>query len=280
MRLRSLLYVPGNSDRFIAKAHERDADAIILDLEDSVAPGEKLAARAKLVEAIPAVGRNGAKVFVRINADPELRRDDAVAACRAGAFGLFVPKTSAPEPLNDLAAWIAGEEGKFHRERLHLMAMLEDAGAVLEARTIARHERVLGLLTGGEDLATSMGADPLPEVLRMPKLLVHLAAKAEGKLSFGTLTTIADYQDGEALELAAREASRHGFDGATCVHPSSVSLLNAAFSPSQEKLAWARSVVEAAEVAAKEGKAAFRLEDRMVDTPIIERARKILQKAD
>ncbi|MEI2302458.1 HpcH/HpaI aldolase/citrate lyase family protein [Ensifer sp. MJa1] len=278
MRLRSLLYVPGNSERFIAKAHERGADAIVLDLEDSVLPEEKLTARAKLLEAIPAVGRNGGKVFVRVNAEPELQKDDAVAACRAGAFGLFVPKTSAAGSLSELADWLDGEERKGAREPLHFLAMLEDAGAVLEARSIARHQRVLGLLTGGEDLATGMGADPLPEVLRLPKLLVHLAAKAEGKLSFGTLTTIADYQDRDALELAAREASSHGFDGATCIHPSAVAIMNAAFSPSKEKVAWARSVVEAAEAAAVEGRAAFKLGDRMVDTPIIERARRILEK--
>ena len=83
--IRSLLYVPANQPRFIAKAHERGADAIILDLEDAVPAGEKDAARAALAEAVPAVGRNGAKVFVRIKAQPELMAADAEAACRAGA---------------------------------------------------------------------------------------------------------------------------------------------------------------------------------------------------
>ena len=92
MRLRSLLYVPVSSDRFVAKAHERGADAIILDLEDAVAPSQKVAARAKLADAVKSVGRNGAIVFVRINADADMIRADADAACRAGAFGLFVPK--------------------------------------------------------------------------------------------------------------------------------------------------------------------------------------------
>jgi len=94
---RSLLFVPVTSERFVAKAHTRGADAIILDLEDAVAPQEKARARAALKDAVPAVGRNGATVFVRINAVATgLAFDDADAACRAGAFGLFVAKVQAP----------------------------------------------------------------------------------------------------------------------------------------------------------------------------------------
>jgi len=89
--IRSLLYVPASAERFIAKAHERSADAIILDLEDAVARSEKASARAKLPETVKRVGQNGAKVFVRINADLDMIRLDAEAACRAGAFGLFEP---------------------------------------------------------------------------------------------------------------------------------------------------------------------------------------------
>ena len=89
--IRSLLYVPASSEKFLARAHERGADALILDLEDAVAPQEKLAARARLEDAVPSAGQSGAKVFVRINAG-ELALGDAEAACRAGAFGVFVSK--------------------------------------------------------------------------------------------------------------------------------------------------------------------------------------------
>ncbi|MCY1292055.1 (3S)-malyl-CoA thioesterase [compost metagenome] len=280
MRLRSLLYVPASSERFIAKAHERGADAIVLDLEDSVADGDKQAARAGLAQSVPLAGRSGAKVFVRINAEPDWQKADAEAACRAGAFGLFIAKARSPEQVCAVAEHLAPTERKLGREPLVFVALLEDAGAVLDARSIAACQRVLGLVAGGEDIATSMGAEPLPEVLRLPKLLVHFAAKAEGKLSFGTLTTVADYQQRDALEAAAREASRHGFDGATCIHPSAVPIMNAAFSPSQEKVAWARAVLDAAAGAAAEGRGAFLVGDRMVDAPIIERARRILQTID
>ena len=256
MRLRSMLYVPAHSERFLAKAHDRGADAIILDLEDAVPEGDKDAARNGLAAATKSVSRNGAKVFVRINSG-ERRDADAAAATQAGAAGIVLAKA---------------ELGELDGFALPLIAMLESPGAVLDAREFAKHPAVMGLLVGSEDLATELGATPTPEVLRTPKLLVHYAAKAAGKLSFGLLRSVADYADLPAIEAAGREARAHGFDGATCVHPSVVPLLNTAFSPSAEEIAWAERVVEAA----KSGAGAFAVDGRMVDAPVIARARRIL----
>src|SRR5580700_5010541 len=125
--IRSLLYVPASSERFVAKAHERGADAIILDLEDAVAPQEKARARAALREAVPAVGRNGATVFVRINAvSTGLALDDAEAACRAGAFGLFVAKVQSPSELKAIERRLKAAERRAKSERpVVLVPMLE-----------------------------------------------------------------------------------------------------------------------------------------------------------
>ena len=101
--IRSLLYVPASSERFVAKAAERGADAIVLDLEDAVAPSEKVAARNNLNQTVPAVGAKGATVFVRINSEPERQRADAEAAVAAGAFGLLVTKARDPKALRELA---------------------------------------------------------------------------------------------------------------------------------------------------------------------------------
>ena len=255
MMLRSLLYVPAHSERFIAKAHERGADGIILDLEDAVPEADKDAARLGLTEAVKAVGRNGARVFVRINAG-ERQRLDAEATVRAGAFGLVVAKATASRLNFGLPA----------------IALLESPAAILDARACAKQAAVLGLLVGSEDLATALGGEPTPEVLRTPKLLAHYAAKAEGKLSFGMLRSVADYADLSGIEAAAREARAHGFDGATCVHPSAVPVLNLAFSPSAEEIAWAERVL----AAGSEG--AFVVDGRMVDAPVIARARRILER--
>jgi citrate lyase subunit beta/citryl-CoA lyase len=271
--IRSLLYVPASSERFISKAHERAADAIILDLEDSVAPADKDAARGALTEAVPAVSRDGAKVFVRINADPALQMDDAVAAVRAGADGLIIAKTETAEALAALAEKLAPIERDAGVAPTPFAALIETPGAVLDARTIARAPRLFALLTGGEDLANTMGAAPTPEVLRFPKLLVHYAAKAKGLLSFGLLRSVADYSDHDGIEAAAAEAKLFGFDGATCVHPSVVPLLNEGFSPSEAELSWAHRVIRAAESHAG---GAFTLEGQMVDAPVLARARRIL----
>ena len=279
MLIRSLLYVPASSERFIAKAHEREADAIILDLEDAVVPAQKSAARARLATAVPSVRQRGAAVFVRINAEEELWRLDAEAAARAGVFGLLVPKSRDAGMLQHLAAMLEKLERRTGRSQVALVPMIEDAGAVLDARAIASATpRVLGLVAGGEDLATALDAEPTLETLYLPKLLVHLAAKAAGVRSFGLLRTVADYGDLAAVEKSAREARALGFDGASCVHPSVVPILNRAFSPSGEELDRASRLIAAADEAKARGEGAFAFEGKMVDEPVVKRARALLER--
>jgi len=281
VRIRSLLYVPVSSERFLAKAHERGADAIILDLEDGVAPAEKDAARARLNDAVAMAARGGATIFVRINSEPERIFRDAEAACRAGAAGLFVAKAREPRGLAALADFLDAIGREISRKPMWLVPMIEDPGAVLDARVIASATpRVFGLATGGEDLATALGAEPTPEVLRFPKLLVHLAAKAAGVRSFGLLRTVADYNDLDAIEKSAREARMFGFDGASCVHPAVVPILNRAFSTSPEEIERARALIAAFEAAKAEGRGAFAFEGRMVDEPVVQRARALLDRAE
>jgi citrate lyase subunit beta/citryl-CoA lyase len=276
---RSLLYVPASSERFVAKAHERDADAVVLDLEDSVAPGQKDMARAALAAAVPSVGRNGAKAFVRINSDDARYLPDAEAACRAGAFGLFVPKSRDPQRIAALAARLGAVERALGRqEEVKLVAMIEDPGAVFDARAIAASPRVFGLCLGGEDIATEMAAEPTPEVLRLPKLMVHMAAKAAGVHSFGLLRTVADYQDTAAIEKAAHEARAFGFDGSTCVHPSAVAILNRVFSPSSEELDRAKRMIAAFEASLAAGAGAFVFDGKMIDIPVVNRAKAMIAR--
>jgi citrate lyase subunit beta / citryl-CoA lyase len=272
MRLRSLLYVPAHSERFIAKAHERGADAVILDLEDSVPEADKDAARAGLGEAVPRVGRNGAPVFVRVNAGAR-RKEDALGACRAGATGLVIAKAESAVELERLSDVLGAEEASLGRAAMPFITTIESPGAMLDARSIARVPRVLGLSLGSEDFVLATGGMPTPDVLRLPKLLVHYAAKAEGKLSLGLLQSIADYQDIAALQRAAEEARSHGFDGSTCIHPAVVPVLNAGFEPTEAERSWAREVLAAAETHLD----SFTLDGRMVDAPVIARARRIVE---
>lgn len=271
MRLRSLLYVPANAPRFIDKAHSRGADASILDLEDAVTLDQKEMAREQLAKSIANVGRAGAKVFVRINSEPELAEQDTRAAYEGGAFGLYVAKATV-ERLSVINSFLDVLESHGNRPPIGLVPLIEDPKAVLEASEIATQKRVIALTTGGEDLATLMGAQPDDDVLRLPKQLVHLAAKANGLLSFGIFRSIADYKNLEQIALAAGEAKRFGFDGASCIHPSAIPILNACFVPTAQEVTWAKQVVLAAE---GQG-AVFEVDGKMVDKPILDRARQIL----
>ncbi|KQT47160.1 CoA ester lyase [Devosia sp. BK] len=271
--MRSLLYVPAHAERFIAKAHERGADAVILDLEDAVPEDAKDRARDGLSETVADVRRGGAEVLVRINSGERLE-EDALAAITAGADGLYVPKVRSRDDLVVLDGLLTPAEDRLGRASTRVVALLEDIGAVLDARSIAKGPRLLGLSVGGEDLALSLGAEPTPEVLKLPKLLVHYAAKEHNLMSFGMLRSTADYSDLDGIAAAAREARDHGFDGATCVHPAVVPVLNAEFSPSPAQRAWAERVVAEAEA----GEGAFQIDGRMVDAPVIARARSLLAR--
>jgi citrate lyase subunit beta/citryl-CoA lyase len=279
LSLRSQLIVPASAERFVARAAERGADAIILDLEDGVAPAAKAEARARLATAVPQVGARGATVFVRINATPALMFDDAAAAAAAGAFGLMVPKTRAAIDLLRLEAHLAPLERG--RAPLRFVPILEDPGAVFEALAIARATpRVLGMSCGAEDYALALGApEPLPEVLRLPKQLVHMAARAAGVMSFGLFKTVADYNDLDGIRAAAEEARRFGFDGATCIHPQVVPILNAAFTPPAADVERATRIVELFDAAVARGEGAISFEGKMLDEPVVARARALVARA-
>ena len=273
-----MLYVPASSERFLSKAHERGADAVILDLEDSVAPEEKASARAALSRWIPAVGQGGTKVFVRVNSGKQMIFADAEAACRGGAFGLFIPKAEDPKELKRLALRLDKvERATKRRQKTVLVAMIESPEAVLNARALAgATQRMYGLVMGSDDLASAMGAEATPEFLRFPWLMVHFAAKAAGILSFGFLLSQGEYRDTTAIARAAQEARAFGFDGATCVHPSAVAILNDAFSPSAAERDRAKRMVDAYEASLAAGKGACVFEGKMIDRAMVLRAKGLL----
>lgn len=259
--MRSLLYVPADNDRFIARAHERGADCIILDLEDAVPDAAKPGARSRLADSVSRIRRGPSRVAVRINAG---NADDIRAALAAGVDFIVAPKIAAPDDVITL-------DGQLGAGETAVIATIESPAGILAAAAIATHPRLVALVTGSEDLALAMGAVPEPDVLRFPKLMVHYAAKAAGKLSLGLMRSIADYGDVDAIAEAARESRRHGFDGATCVHPSAVPVLNACFRPAPEEIAWARGVLAT--------RGTVGLDGRMIDRPVLERARAILVAA-
>lgn len=277
-RLRSLLYVPADRERFVAGAAGRGADAVILDLEDGVAEAAKPAARAALAAAVPQVGAAGACVFVRINSRLAHAAADVEAAVRAGADGLFVPKTDDPQ-WPRLIAERAGEvEREIGRPEgwTRLVPMIETlAGLDRRAAIAAATPRNLALVCGGEDLSAEIGAEPAAEVMRLAKLQILMAARAAGLAAFGLMGSLAGIDDLDALRRAAEEAARQGFEGASCIHPAQVAVLNRAFTPDEAAVEHARRVV----AALQPGQGTARVDGRMVDAPVVARARRVLARA-
>ena len=278
---RSILYVPGNVPKFIDKAHERGADCVLVDLEDSVQPAQKPEARAMLAETMTKVARGGADVAVRINRPMRLAIADIEAAVRPGLAALFITKTEGVQHLRLLDEAVS----ELERERgmpvgsVGFGAMIEHPRALAELNDIAeRGPRVIAMMLGGEDFALETGSIPSDESLELPKRLVAFAAQAHGVAMIGILGTVADYSDPAAYKKSAERARRFGFSGGTCIHPGLVAALNEAFTPKPDEVAYAEKLIEADKKAQAEGRGSFSVDGKMIDIPVIERARKLLAR--
>lgn len=279
---RSMLYVPVIVQRFVAGAADRGADAIILDLEDSVPPAEKARARMLLSEAVAAVGRRGADVLVRVNRPWRLLVPDVEAAAIAGVRALALPKVDTAEHVAAVAEILDELEAErgLPSGGIRLLPMIETAAAVFRVPAIAgSHPRVVAITVGAEDLALSAGMLPEAEGLFLPKQLAILAARAAGILPLGFLGTVADYGDAAAFRAVIRRSRRLGFAGAACIHPSQITILNEEFRPARDEVARAERLVAAYEAAAAAGQGAVAFEGRMIDAPVVERARQLLHTA-
>ena len=278
---RSLLYVPTNVPRFVEKAHLRGADGIILDLEDSVPPGEKAAAREMLQGAAEQVGRIGADVLVRTNQPLELAVRDIEAAVSSRVRALQLPKVAGADHVRLLAELVDRLEAERGMEQGHTLfaVMVESAAALLQINGIAKaHPRVVAIMIGGEDLALDLGMAPAPDTLQYPKQASVIAARAAGIIPLGLMGTVADYQDLASVRENAVRSARFGLEGASCIHPSVVPVLNEAFSPTAEAVANAQRIVDADDVATAKGLGAIEVDGNMVDVPVVVRAKRLLAK--
>jgi citrate lyase subunit beta/citryl-CoA lyase len=280
---RSALFVPANVERFVAKATERGADALIVDLEDSVPPQQKDAARALLPGVVQRFRANGrADVLVRINQPLELAVRDIEAAVMPGVEAILATKVEGPAHvrlLDELVTRLEEARG-LPPGRILFIALIEAPGPLADAHAIARATpRLAGLSLGAEDYATAIGAKPSEEVLLMPKQQIVQAARAAGLMPLGTVSTLADFSDLEAYARIVRRSVDFGFVGATCIHPLQVPVLNAGFSPSAEEVAYAERVVVLDREAAAQGRASFQIDGKMIDIPVVQRAQALLERA-
>ncbi|WP_149539676.1 HpcH/HpaI aldolase/citrate lyase family protein [Siccirubricoccus phaeus] len=278
---RSLLYVPATRESFVAKAHTRGADAIILDLEDAVAPAEKPAARAALARAVPSVRQGGADVCVRINRPLRMAVQDIDAAIAAGADVLVLTKLMGPDHVRLLSELVAESEAAqgVAVGRTRFIGLVETAEALSALEAIARADpRIVALGAGGEDLATDLGMEPTPDALFLPKMLTVLAARAAGVLPLGFIGTVAGISDLEGYRAMLRRSKTMGFACASCVHPTQVPIINEEYGARPEEVARAQRMVAAFAEAVAKGLGAVSFEGQMIDEPVVERARRLLAR--
>ncbi|PBB41248.1 CoA ester lyase [Mesorhizobium sp. WSM3866] len=278
-RWRSLLFVPGHLPKFVDKAHTRGADALVLDLEDAVPWSSKAEARSSLAGSITRLRQQGASVLVRVNNGLRALSADLDAAIVDGVEAVVLPKVESAEWI----CAVAEEMLTLEQERglppgeIRLVLQIETPTALPRLHAIASaHPRLVAMALGPEDFSASVGGQPIPDLLSAPSLAVLFAARAGGQLPLGFIGSIGDFADLPKFRDTARQARKLGFAGAFAIHPAQVAILNEEFSPPAHELEWARRVVEAEQAARSQHLGAFAVDGKMIDRPVLLRARALL----
>lgn len=277
---RSLQYVPAHVEKYVSSPHIAAADAVILDLEDSVPADSKSVARAAIASAIATVGRAGADVLVRIN-DGDMAALDIAAAVRPGVSALVIPKVRDAARLRHLEALVSEAEAAAGMTPgvVGFVVLIETADGFLDMLAIARASpRIVAINLGNEDFALDLGMEASDETLLMPRQQLVIVASAASIMPLGLMGVATRFDDPEGYRALALKARRFGFVGSSCIHPSQIAILNEAFSPTAEQVVQAHRIVEAATEAGGQGRGAFPIDGRMVDPPIVARAEALLRK--
>jgi len=281
---RSSLILPVNNPRFVERAYTRNADAIVLDLEDSVPAQEKAAARKLVQPALALAARGGAEVLVRVNNDPALLTDDIDAAVHPGLDGLSIPKIESAAQVQAIVAQVERLERARRLTPGHvvLSMAIETPRGFLAAEPIARaSDRIATMSIGVEDYCLELGVEPSADgsELLYPVAALVTICKAVGVQPTGLVGSIAGFRDLAVFEGAAQRARQLGCEGAGCIHPDQVTILNRVFTPDPAKIEYARRVVEAFEDGVRRGTASVNLDGKMVDVPVYKRAQVIMARA-
>jgi citrate lyase subunit beta/citryl-CoA lyase len=281
---RSLLFVPASSEKFFAKAKASQADTLIFDLEDAVAPERKPVARETMKEVLHDSGFAGFERTVRINAlDTPYFLEDVLAMVAAGADGLVVPKTNSVDGILFVDRLVALAEQRAGRAAgsVVLVPLIEQPEAIGNAFAIARAtSRIAGIAFGHGDFSLAMGINAAPStegVVFHARCQVVMAAKAAGVTPIDNV--FLDIPNVEGLIGETRQGKHLGYEGKACIHPSQVEPVNTVYTPTPEEVTYARELVAAFEQAVAEGKGAVAFRGRMIDGPIADIERIVLDRA-
>ncbi|MGA1271790.1 MAG: HpcH/HpaI aldolase/citrate lyase family protein, partial [Burkholderiaceae bacterium] len=249
---RSILFVPASSPRFIESATRQAADVLQIDLEDSVSPADKASARLAVPKIAHGFTQAGKEVIVRVNRPWRLLLRDLEASVCEAVSAISLPKVPDAGFIKSVAEVLS--ELEFERGLVQghtrLIAMIEDPEGLHHMDAIAQsHERMLGLIVGAEDLAVSMGMAVNEDSLYTPNIMALMAARRAGLIPLGFIGSVADYKDQNAFRKRIERARTLGFEGAFCVHPSQVAIINEGFAPQPDEVEHASGLVLAFEEA-------------------------------
>lgn len=286
--MRSLLFVPGDSEKKLEKGFQSGADVVIVDLEDSVAAANKAAARAIAADFIRTHRRETrARIYVRVNdLSTGLTDDDLAALMAAAPDGIMLPKANSSADATHLSAKLRVHEaghGLADGSTSIIPIMSETAAGVLQAFTWQEpNQRLAGLTWGAEDLSAAIGARATrdesgryTDVFRFARTMAILAASASEVAAIDTV--FVNFRDMEGLRAECIEAERDGFTGKMAIHPAQVAVINEAFTPSAESVAHSQAVVEAFRAAGDPG--VVGIDGQMYDRPHLRRAERLLARA-
>lgn len=281
--LRSLIFVPGNQERRIEKALTIPADAVILDMEDSVPVAEKESARNMLPMAISRFRDAKKHIFVRVNSmSTSYCLPDIKAALAGKIAGIILPKSESATTIRQAEEIMAEAErtSQINVGQTGIVALVETPRGLINADKIASASpRIIGIAFGAEDYALEMGIQRTREGAEIyyPRMVISVACHAVKVLAFDSVYT--DVRDKEGLIAETRAVKQMGFHGKMIIHPDQVSPVNEIFSSSESEVAYAQRVVETFDAGVKRGQASIALDGKMIDIPVLERAKNLLARA-
>jgi citrate lyase subunit beta/citryl-CoA lyase len=275
-RARSVLFIPAVRPDFLAKAPRRGSDVIVVDCEDATPPNEKQAARPVARAAIHALVEAGCTTVLRVNSPgSEWCADDIELAVTAELAAVMVPKVETVRELDDLGELL----GSSANAGVGIIAGLETALGVADARPLLAHRQVVGAYFGAEDFIADMGGLRTPgnDEVRTARSLVALAGRLAGVPVLDMV--VSDFTDDGRYTVEAAEARALGYAGKLCIHPNQVALANQAFTPSDAEIDRARRLIEAFEEGVAAGLGVVSFEGQMIDEPLVRQARRVLTLA-
>jgi len=278
--LRTILSVPGNRENMLEKARNIHADVILLDLEDSVPPEEKVHARSIVKKWLPQIAGNGSKIYVRINTlEGGLAQDDLGSVIMQGIDGISQPKPSTGQDIRKIAEMLTRleKERGLPEGHVRMLPWIETSLGLINAYDIASSSaRIIGVIFGANDLVleTGMTRSEEGQELLYPRTKIVIAARAAGIAAIDTPYN--NFKDERGLIREATLARNLGFHGKFLIHPSQVDVVNKVFRPTEEEVAHAKRVVAAFDEARAKGFASASLDGKMIDIPIAQRAMIIL----